>query len=66
MDKSNEVWSGEDILREAMKNPGVREVMEVFGNWQSANSEVQRYKPAMRPKYIVAASSSSCDPLLLG
>ena len=41
----------EDMLNEALKRPGVREVMEVYDSWQRANKGLDSYRSATKDVY---------------
>jgi 16S rRNA U1498 N3-methylase RsmE len=46
----------QDILREAMQQPGVQEVMEVYGEWRSLDEATRLHRRAMAVKRIVSLS----------
>lgn len=47
------------LLKQAMKNPGVRELVEVYENWQRLDRPAQAYRQVMAPRSIVSLSDTS-------
>lgn len=48
------------MLKAALARPGVREVMEVFGAWQTADLQLQNYRSAAtKPEKTATTNSSS-------
>ncbi len=48
------------MLEAALAPPGVREVMEVFGAWQTADQQLQHYRSATtQPEKTATTNSSS-------
>ena len=47
----------EDMLKEALKRPGVREVMEVYESWQMADKGLESYRSATRYVYKVTTTN---------
>lgn len=48
-----------ELLEEAMKRPGVREAMEVYGNWERLDSLVRPYLQNMKKDPILSVSTGS-------
>ena len=48
-----------DMVREALRRPGVREVMEVYGNWQRADKKLDNYRSATRTRRSTTTSDST-------
>ena len=44
------------MLEEALRRPGVREVMEVFGAWQRADRGLDPYRSATKEASIVTTT----------
>lgn len=44
------------MLEEALRQPGVREVMEVFGGWQRADSGLDPYRFATKDASIITTT----------
>ena len=44
------------MLEEALRRPGVREVMKVFGDWQHADSGLDPYRSATKEASIVTTT----------
>ena len=51
--------SGERLLKQAMTNPGVRDLMEVYENWQRLDRPAQAYGQVAAPKSIASSSDTS-------
>jgi len=50
-------------IKQALRNPGVNEVMAVYGHWREINSVMEPYEEVMSPKQIVHSSASSVQAL---
>lgn len=44
------------MLEEALRQPGVRDVMEVFGDWQRADSGLDPYRSATKEASVVTTT----------
>ena len=51
--------TSERLLKQAMKNPGVRDLVEVYENWQRVDRSAQAYREVMSPKSVVSSSDTS-------
>ena len=49
----------EDRLRKALKHPGVKEAMEVYGSWRQIDEAARPYRKAMATKKVVYLSNTS-------
>lgn len=47
------------ILEQAMAQPGINEIMQVYGNWQKINKAIEPYMSALAPRRIVTISNRS-------
>jgi hypothetical protein len=52
------------MLERALKEPGVREMMSVYKQWESIETTIQPYCRVTTPKMIVALADTS-DPSAL-
>jgi hypothetical protein len=57
--KQSDVRAGERLLKQAMKNPGVRDLVEVYENWQRIDRSAQTYRQVLAPKSVVSSSDTS-------
>jgi len=48
-----------EMLEAALARPGVREVMEVYGEWQEKDRELDAYRSATKTPGRVATTDSS-------
>jgi hypothetical protein len=48
-----------DRLKKALKQPGVKEAMEVYGNWRRKDESARPYRQAMAGRKIVYLSNTS-------
>lgn len=48
-----------DLLRQAMEQPGVAEAMEVYDNQQPALEAFAKAQSAVAPRWVVSTSSST-------
>jgi hypothetical protein len=48
-----------DMLREALARPGVREVMEVYQNWQKVDQGLTPYRLATKEPQRVTTTNSA-------
>jgi hypothetical protein len=48
-----------DLLREALQQPGVRELMAVYENWKMLEDVTRPHRQAMGVKRIISASNVS-------
>lgn len=48
-----------DLLRQALQQPGVRELMAVYENWKTLEDVVRPHRQAMGVKRIISASNVS-------
>ncbi len=55
-DRSTEL---SELLKEALQRPGVREVMEVYQDWNTPDEVVRSCRDAQGVQRIVSASSDS-------
>ncbi len=55
----------QDLLQEAMRLPGVKEVMQVYGEWQTIEEVTRAHRQVMAPKRVVSVSNHS-EPLTTG
>ena len=44
------------MLKEALARPGVREVMEVYRNYQNVNKGLDSYRLAVKPTEVVSTT----------
>ena len=60
-DKQRERFTKEvqELLDKALKEPGVKEAMEVYQNWSQLNEIARAPQQAMTAKRIVSASDNS-------
>jgi hypothetical protein len=47
------------MVREALRRPGVREVMEVYGNWQRADKKLDAYRSATRSRRTTTTTDNT-------
>jgi hypothetical protein len=52
-----------ELLEEALKRPGVREVMEVYQSWTRADEVLRQYRRVLAVQRVVSASASSASVL---
>lgn len=45
------------LLKRALARPGVKEVMEVYGGWQKADSGLDSYRSAVKEPMIVTTTN---------
>ena len=57
--RQSDVKAGERLLKQAMKNPGVRDLVEVYENWQRLDRSAEGYRQVLAPKSIVSSSDTS-------
>ena len=48
-----------DLFQMALRQPGVRELMDVYERWQQVDAVAEPYREAMAVKKMVAVSNSS-------
>lgn len=48
-----------DLLQQALQQPGVRELMEVYEQWQRRDEATRPYLQALGVKRIISASNTS-------
>lgn len=53
--------SGESLLREAMKNPGVQDLMRICDQWERFEKAAAPVREAMTPKIVTWITDSTCD-----
>ncbi len=46
-------------MKKAMKQPGVKEAMEVYGNWRRTDESARPYRQAMTSRKVVYLSNTS-------
>ena len=56
---SREAKTGDDLLRNAMKHPGVADMMTVYGQHENVMERTAPYLAAMRDRVILLISTSS-------
>lgn len=49
-----------DLLERAIRQPGVKEVMAVYGEWRKIENATRAHRQIMGMKRIVTASNASC------
>jgi len=49
----------QDLLKQALERPGVREAVAIFERWQQLDHASKPYTDAMRPRRIVSTASAS-------
>jgi len=49
----------EALLRKALREPGVAEMMKVFEDWRATDAAASAYMLAMEHQQVITASSSS-------
>ncbi|OHB68233.1 MAG: hypothetical protein A2Y77_01690 [Planctomycetes bacterium RBG_13_62_9] len=52
------------ILERALKQPGVKEMMSVYGRWESIEAAMQPYSRATAPKMVLALADTSDSTVL--
>ena len=60
--KSSRQQKRDALLEEALSRPGVREFMEVYGNWQEANAELDKYHAITRELIITKTTDHANGP----
>ena len=58
-DKTSSVRDGSDLLQKALKEPGVKELMEVYEAWLSLVGAEQSYGQVMKAKFVAFSSDST-------
>lgn len=57
--RRSDVDAREKLLKQAMKNPGVRDLVEVYENWQRMDRFAEGYRQVVAPKSVVSSSDTS-------
>ena len=47
------------LLKEALEKPGVKEVMEVYGQWEGLLARFKEYNQAIQDKEVITFSTST-------
>lgn len=55
--------AGERLLKQAMKNPGVRDLVEAYESWHRLERTAQAYRQVLAPKSVVSSSDTSAPNL---
>jgi len=48
-----------DLLKEAMKNPGVEEFMQIYENWLELDKTLHTIQKSMSPKKKITSSTTT-------
>lgn len=51
--------TGDDLLKDAMRNPGVAEMMKVYGELEDVMQGTAPYVAAMEERHVLLVSTSS-------
>lgn len=58
-ESTSDAESLQKMLAEALKRPGVADIMKIYRNWQEVESAISPHRIAMSPHVSVSASTSS-------
>jgi hypothetical protein len=58
-EKTPSVRDASDLLQKALKEPGVKELMEVYEAWLSLVGSQQAYGQVMKAKFVAFSSDST-------
>ena len=64
-EKTSSVRDASDLLQKALKEPGVKELMDVYEAWLRLVGSQQPYGQVMKAKFV-AFSSDNTSPTSLG
>ena len=57
--RSSHAQEHADMLREALSRPGIREVMEVYENWQKADRAMEPYRLALKQRETIVTTDQA-------
>ena len=57
--KSPRAQEHAEMLREALSRPGIREVMEVYENWQKADRAMEPYRLALKQRETIVTTDQA-------